>query len=153
MSVIHLWSGLTFREQWIKLVMEGIQMWCVVCVCVCVCVCACMCLCVCVCVCACVCVCVALWHSVCTWLADDHQAMAVDSPCKRPDPHGVCEMLNLVFKIFIRLSKVTRGDAKALLFTLLFFQQTKGNNSAQQTRDTTTKTWIAYDNSTRRASK
>ena len=33
------------------------------------------------------------------------------------------------------------------------FQQTKGNNSARQTRDTTTKTWIAYGNSIWPASK
>ena len=33
-----------------------------------------------------------------------------------------------------------------------FNQQTKGNNSARQTRDTSTKTWIAYGNSTWRAS-
>ena len=32
-------------------------------------------------------------------------------------------------------------------------QQTKGNNSARQTRDTTTKTWITYSNSTWHASK
>ena len=32
-------------------------------------------------------------------------------------------------------------------------QQTKGNNSARQTRDATTKTGIAYGNSTWRASK
>ena len=32
-------------------------------------------------------------------------------------------------------------------------QQTKGNNSARQTRDTTTKTWITYGNSTWHAGK
>ena len=32
-------------------------------------------------------------------------------------------------------------------------QSARGSNSAQQTRDTTTKTWIAYDNSTWHASK
>ena len=35
----------------------------------------------------------------------------------------------------------------------LWNHQTKGNNGARQTRDTTTKTWIAYDNSAWRASK
>ena len=36
---------------------------------------------------------------------------------------------------------------------MFFKHQTKGNNSARQTRDTTTKTWIAYGNSTWHASK
>ena len=36
---------------------------------------------------------------------------------------------------------------------VLIFPSTKGNNSVRQTRDTTTKTGIAYSNSTWRASK
>ena len=42
---------------------------------------------------------------------------------------------------------------RSVWWTQSLTQQTKGNNSARQTRNTTTKTWIAYGNSTWRASK
>ena len=38
-------------------------------------------------------------------------------------------------------------------FQYTCYQQVKGNNRARQTRDSTTKTWIAYGNSTWHASK
>ena len=66
---------------------------------------------------------------------------------------------NLTYNANFERRRVTTADLGyvhtngADRLTQTYNQQTKGSNSARQTRDTTTKTRIVYGHSTRRASK
>ena len=61
-----------------------------------------------------------------------------------------CTLIHAVYVLYPWLQRLL---CLSVYTADLFHQQTNGNNSARQTRDTTTNTWIAYGNSTWRASK